>query len=167
MAARSRGSRLRSPLPPPGLSTVQQAWAELAVGLGPVTGPCPHVADQVEQAIAIGREPTHRRGPPIAVRLQVLVRELALPGGGHPPPPGRGHLAPAKVAPPAHPGPPAPTGLAGPLLARPAGLGGHGGPVDLDHRMVGPLVDRAGWPLGGAQSAPAPRSTPGRATQVD
>src|SRR5512132_2943978 len=81
MAARSRGSRLCSRVPPRGLAGVQQAWGR-PVGLVPVGGPLPDVADHVVQAVAVGRVAAHRGRPCVAVQLQVLDRELALPGVG-------------------------------------------------------------------------------------
>ena len=49
----------------------------------PVGGPLPDVADHVQQAVAVRRERVDRRGARVAVALQVLPRELALPGVGH------------------------------------------------------------------------------------
>src|SRR4051794_21131485 len=48
----------------------------------PVGRPLPHVADHVVQPVAVGWERAHRRRSLIAVLLQVLPRELALPGVG-------------------------------------------------------------------------------------
>ncbi len=47
-----------------------------------VTGPLPHVASHVEQAVAVGRERAGRRGALEAIKEQVLPGELALPGVG-------------------------------------------------------------------------------------
>src|SRR5215208_644275 len=52
----------------------------LAVGLVPVAGPFPDVADHVVQAVAVRRVPTHRGGTGVAVQFQVLDRKITLPG---------------------------------------------------------------------------------------
>src|SRR5215211_5783473 len=62
--------------PAAGVGRGAAAVVGVAVGLVPVAGPLPDVADQVDQAIAVGREPAHRGGAGVAVQLQVLVGEL-------------------------------------------------------------------------------------------
>src|SRR4029453_15243966 len=127
----------------------------VAVGLVPVAGPLPDVADHVEQAVAVGREPAHRGRPCIAVQLQVLDRELALPGVGHPAAVRVELVAPGELRPlqPTAAGQ-LPLGLGGQVLAGPGGVGGHVGPGDVDHWVVGFLLDRAGRPLGVAPVGP-------------
>src|SRR5436309_3139894 len=48
----------------------------------PVRGPFPDVADHVVDAVAVGRKRLDRRGARKAVAVQVLLREIALPGVG-------------------------------------------------------------------------------------
>src|SRR4029079_14827641 len=57
----------------------------LVLGRVPVGRPLPDVADHVVDAVAVGREGAHRRGPRPAVGAQVLVWKVALPGVGHVP----------------------------------------------------------------------------------
>src|SRR3954469_7961237 len=56
--------------------------------------PFPDVADHVEQAVAVGRKRVNRRGALVSVLVQVLVREVALPGIGQKPSFGIGGIAP-------------------------------------------------------------------------
>src|SRR5215475_11131485 len=44
-------------------------------GREPVRGPLPHIADHVEQAIAVGRKCLNRRGARVAVAREVLARK--------------------------------------------------------------------------------------------
>jgi hypothetical protein len=44
-------------------------------GRVPIGGPLPHIADHVEEAIAIGRKRPDRRGARVTVRRKVLMRE--------------------------------------------------------------------------------------------
>ena len=55
----------------------------LVFGRVPIGGPFPHVADHVVDAIAVRRERGHRRGAFVAIQLEILVRERALPGVCH------------------------------------------------------------------------------------
>ena len=63
----------------------------------PVGRPFPDVADHVVDAVAVGREGAHRRGPRPAVGAQVLVGKVALPGVGHMPAVRRELVAPGEV----------------------------------------------------------------------
>src|SRR4029453_8955464 len=72
----------------------------VAVVLVRAAGPLPDFANHVVQAVAVGRLPAHRCGAGVPVQLQVLDRELALPGVGHPPT-GPSRLAPGAEGPPA------------------------------------------------------------------
>src|SRR5262245_15947403 len=49
-------------------------------------GPLPHIADHVVKAIAVRGKGVDRRGAFVAVELEVLPGETALPGIGHRPP---------------------------------------------------------------------------------
>src|SRR6188472_401985 len=55
----------------------------LVIGYIEVSGPFPHIADHVVEAIAVGRVSADRRGALISILHQVLPRELALPGIGN------------------------------------------------------------------------------------
>src|SRR5215831_7346344 len=58
-----------------------------ATVLGEATrGPLPHIADHVVEAIAVCGKGIDRRGAFVAVELEVLPGESALPGVGHCPP---------------------------------------------------------------------------------
>jgi hypothetical protein len=89
-----------------------------------VAGPLPHVAGHVEQAVAVGRECSGRRGALEAIQEQVLPRELALPGVGEVPATGREFVTPhvdRAVEAPA--GGELPLGFRRQRLARPRGVG--------------------------------------------
>src|SRR5262245_42491875 len=49
-------------------------------------GPLPHIADHVVEAIAVCGKGVDRRGALVAVELEILPGETALPGIGHRPP---------------------------------------------------------------------------------
>ena len=63
----------------------------------PVGGPLPHVADHVEEPVAVRRERAYGRGALIPIKLQVLVRKIALPGVGHLPVARRELVAPGEL----------------------------------------------------------------------
>src|SRR4051812_37660865 len=67
---------------PRGRRAAAGRWGGWARRLPPVGGPLPDVARHVEQAVAVGREAAHGRGAGIAVELEVLPGELALPRVG-------------------------------------------------------------------------------------
>src|SRR4051812_48515359 len=52
----------------------------LVPGRPPVRGPFPDVADHVVKPVTVGRKSRYGRGPLVAVLIEVLAREFALPG---------------------------------------------------------------------------------------
>src|SRR5262245_8353969 len=114
----------------------------LALGGGmrlgvPVLGPLPGVADHVVEAIAVRREGGHRRRALETVLVQVLVRELALPGVGHVPAAGRELVAPGELgAIGAAARGQLPLGLRRQVLAGPARVGLRIGEAHVHHWVV-------------------------------
>ena len=118
----------------------------------PVRGPLPGVSRHVEEAVAVGRVRADGRGALVAVELQVLPGELALPGvrqrspfrelGVSPGEDGAVEPAASRVF---------PLGFRGKLLARPGRVRLRVFVGDLDDRMVIAAVDRR---AGAARSLP-------------
>src|SRR3954454_8565439 len=65
--------------------------------LVPIRRPFPHIADHIEESIAVGRKRSDRRGAFVTVGAKVLPRELAVPEVGHGAPAGHRFVAPRKL----------------------------------------------------------------------
>jgi hypothetical protein len=121
----------------------------------PVVGPLPDIADHVEQAVAVRREGTHRRGALKAIQAAVVVGELPLKGVGHRPAAGVELLAPGELRIlEAAAGGPLPLRFAGEGLAGPGGVGQGILVRHMNHGMMVTPLDRAAGPSGWRQFAP-------------
>src|SRR5215207_5635988 len=72
------------PIATPGTLDGAARMRRLTMGLIPVGGPLPDIADHVHQAVAVGWKRPHGGSTGVPVLLEVLDRELALPGVRHP-----------------------------------------------------------------------------------
>ena len=120
----------------------------VAVGVV-LTGPLPHVAGDVDQAIPVAREPADGRGALVAVEQVVVHRKVTLPGVGHHPSPVRELVTPGIGG-----ALETPTGGELPLrlgrqgLARPVGVRDRVGVRHMRHRMPIEAVQGAAGSLG-------------------
>ena len=113
----------------------------------PVARPLPDVAAHVVEPVAVRREAADRRGALEAVLLQVLPRELALPGVRHRPAVREVLVAPGEGRPvEAAAGGVLPLGLGRKLLARPGRVGLRVLVGDLHDGMPVAAVDRRARP---------------------
>ena len=126
-----------------------------------VHGPLPHIADHVENPIAVRRVRHDRRGALVAVQRQVLERKRPLPGVGHLFSARREFLAPGVFgAIEAAARRELPLGLGRQFLARPARISLRIAVGHVHDRMIVEPADRAARPIGpppiGAELEPPP-----------
>lgn len=63
----------------------------------PIGSPFPDIADYVLDAVAVGQKRRHRRGRLVTVLVEILDREIALPGVRHVPAVWRQRAAPGEL----------------------------------------------------------------------
>src|SRR5262245_37657788 len=107
-------------------------------------GPLPHIPDHVVEAIAVCGKGVDRRGAFVAVELEVLPGETALPRVGHRPPLRSKRFAPGvgRAVETAARGE-FPFGLDGQFFAGPGGVGARILVGDVNHGVVIPTLDAA------------------------
>ena len=113
-------------------------------GREPILGPFPHIADHIEEAIAVGRKRSDRRGALITVGGEIFVGKRALPGICHLTAARREFITPGKFSPvEAAARGVLPLGFGRQVLARPSGIGFSVSISDMHHRVIVEALIRA------------------------
>jgi len=121
---------------------------ESGMGLVPVIGPFPYVADDVEQAVAVWVEDANGGAALVAIQERVVVRKVTLEGVGHGLAARMQLMAPGELRPfQAAPGRPLPLGLARQALTDPGRVGARISMGDMNYRVQFPAFDRTAMAL--------------------